>query len=350
MATAPAEARRAVPWKTIGLLLLVLSSLALVGALIWGATIASGVPDPTDDAVRKSMSGGAVVVGAGILVFREGLETILVLSAITASMVGANAAQRRPIAAGGGVALLASIATWFVVVAILNAVNAPEYQVQAVTGWVAIAVLLVVMNWFFHRVYWTGWIQHKNRAKRRLLALPGDAHRQVLFGLGLLGFTSVYREGFEVVLFLQTLRLNSNALTVLAGVAVGLYLTVTVGVLTFVAHRRLPYKKMLVLTGGLLACVLLVMVGEEINEMQLANWITSTPLPGGIHFPDWMGTWFSLYADWQTLGAMALAAVFVAGSYIVANYVRVRRPRRRGEEPAVRPDLAPGLPVTTSSN
>jgi high-affinity iron transporter len=349
MAVVPAETMRAVPWKTIGLILLVASSLALVGALVWGAATAAGVPDPTDDAVRQNMSTGSVIVGAGILVFREGLETILVLSAITASMVGANATQRKPIAAGGGIALIASIVTWFVVVAILDAVNAPELQIQVVTGWIAIAVLLVVMNWFFHRVYWTGWIQRKNRAKRRLLALPGDAHRQILFGLGLLGFTSVYREGFEVVLFLQTLRLNSSALTVLAGVAVGLYLTVTVGVLTFIAHHRLPYKKMLVFTGAMLSGVLLLMVGEEIAEMQLANWMTSTPLPGGIQFPDWMGTWFSLTADWETLTAMFLAAVFVVGSYVVANYVRVRRPQRRGEEPAVRPEQAPGLQATSSN-
>lgn len=349
MAVARAKHRGGVPWKTVGLVLLVASSLALVAVLIWGATTAAGVPDPTDVAVRKNMSVGSVIIGAGILVFREGLETILVLSAITASMVGANAAQRRPIAAGGGVALLASIATWFVVVAIMNAVEAPEYAIQAVTGWIAIAVLLVVMNWFFHRVYWTGWIQRKNRAKRRLLSLPGDPQRQVLLGLGLLGFTSVYREGFEVVLFLQTLRLNSSALTVLAGVAVGFYLTVTVGVLTFIAHHRLPYKKMLVFTGGLLGVVLLIMVGEEIAEMQLAGWMASTALPGGITFPDWMGTWLSLYANWETLGAMAVAALFVAGSYVVANSIRVRRPRRRGERPAFRPEEAPSLPMAPGS-
>jgi len=226
------------------------------------------------------------------------------------------------------------------VVAILNAVDAPELQIQAATGLVAVIVLLVVMNWFFHKFYWTGWIQTHNRAKRRL-SLPGSPRQRLLFGLGLVGFASVYREGFEVVLFLQTLRLQSSAVTVLLGVLVGLYLTVTVGILTFVVHHRLPYKRMLTLTGVMLGAVLLVMVGEEINELQLAGWMTTTALPLGIRFPDWMGTWFSLFANWETLGAMALAGTFVIGSYYLANYVKVRRPRARGEREAVRAEAAP---------
>ncbi|MGH7912417.1 MAG: FTR1 family protein [Candidatus Dormibacteraceae bacterium] len=316
-----------------------ISALVVLGALIWAAVGAAGNPDPTAPAARH-MSTGAVIIGAGILVFREGLETILVLAAITASMAGANASQRKPVATGGLLGFGAAIATWFVAVAVLNAVDAPELQVQAATGLLAVVVLLIVMNWFFHKIYWTGWIQTQNRAKRRL-SLPGSPRQRLLFGLGLVGFASVYREGFEVVLFLQTLRLQSSAWTVLFGVLIGLYLTLTVGALAFIAHHRLPYKRMLTLTGVMLGVVLLVMVGEELNELQLAGWMSTTALPFGIQFPDWMGTWFSLFANFETLIAMVASAGFVIGSYYLANYVRVRRPRARGERAAIRPESAP---------
>lgn len=36
--------------------------------------------------------------------------------------------------------------------------------------------------------------------------LPGTALRTTVLGLALLGLTSVYREGFEIVIFLQGLR------------------------------------------------------------------------------------------------------------------------------------------------
>jgi high-affinity iron transporter len=41
--------------------------------------------------------------------------------------------------------------------------------VQAATGLLAIVVLLVVMNWFFHKLYWTRWISLHNQRKRQLL-------------------------------------------------------------------------------------------------------------------------------------------------------------------------------------
>ena len=186
-----------------------------------------------------------------------------------------------------------------------------------------VLVLLVVMNWFFHKVYWGGWITLHNRKKKELLGRAGESllgrHRVVL-GLALLGFSSFYREGFEVVLFLQSYRLRLGNELVMAGSAVGLLLSGMVAILTFVAHRRLPYRRMLVLTGILLGGVLIVMVGEQVQEMQLAHWISTTeikPLTGVV--PAWCGTWFSVYPTVETITGQLLAAGLVIGSYFAAR-------------------------------
>ena len=155
----------------------------------------------------------------------------------------------------------------------------------------------------------------------------------MLLGLALLGFTSVYRECFEIVVFLQNLREIYGAGVVLEGVVIGLLFTGAVGVLTFGLHQRLPYRRLLIITGVLLLFVLLVQVGEEVNEMQLAGWIGTTEIHG-LTIPGWMGTWFSLFNNWETFAAQFLAVVIVVGSYLAAQYVRVWRPRRQGHQPA----------------
>jgi high-affinity iron transporter len=43
-----------------------------------------------------------------------------------------------------------------------------------------------------------------------------------------------------------------------------------------------------------------------------------------------------MYSTWETLGVQLVAAMFVIGSYYAAEYVKVRRPRRQGQQPAVR--------------
>ena len=305
-----------------------------VGLVVVSWHAQGGTADPTDPAGAHRLGNTTVVIDSAILVFREGLETILVLAAITASFLGANRIYRRPVAAGSGLALGAGVLTWFGVVWLIGRFHGSELSIQAATGIPALIVLLIVMNWFFHKVYWTGWISHHHKRRRGLLGGDAEtAQRRMLLGLALLGFTSVYRECFEVVVFLQNLRELYGASVVLEGVVIGLLFTAAVGVLTFGLHQRLPYRRLLIITGVLLLFVLLVQVGEEVNEMQLAGWIGASEIHG-LTIPGWMGTWLSLFGNWETFAAQFLALGIVIGSYLAAQYLRVWRPRRRGRQPA----------------
>jgi high-affinity iron transporter len=316
------------------------SPLVLVFAgLVWLAAHSSGgVPDPTDP--NAHLSNGAVIIDSALLVFREGLESILVLAAVLASFLGTNVAYRRPVAGGAGLGIAATIGTWFLAVWLIGQLGGGGLDVQAATGVLAVVVLLVVMNWFFHRVYWTGWIAHHHGRRKRLLAnAPHAGVRATLLGFALLGFTSIYREGFEIVIFLQNLRLRAGDGTVLAGVGLGALFTAITGFITFKMHHKLPYKRMLVLTGVLLGFVLIVMVGESVQELQLAGWVPTTEI--GVNIPGWAGLWFAIFPTVEGLVAQVLAAAAVLGSYYVAEHLKVRRPKRRGEQPAVRPEKPP---------
>jgi high-affinity iron transporter len=301
--------------------LLIVAAAIVLGILIWQAVTANGAPDPTLPHTSKTVA----LLDIAVLVFREGLECILVLSAITASMVGDRRVHRRPVAVGAGVGFIATLVTWIIAVSIVNnlAQSVPALDLQAATGLLAVIVLLVVMNWFFHKVYWGGWIGLHNRKKKELLSRADDSRiseRRLVLGLGLLGFASLYREGFEVVLFLQGYYLQMGAPIVLGGALLGLLLSALVAVLAFVAHSRLPYRKLLISTGVMLGFVLLIMVGEQAQEMQLASWIPTTKIAALESVtPDWMGVWFAVYPTVETLLAQLLAAILVIGSYYAAR-------------------------------
>src|SRR4051794_35486113 len=315
-----------------------IAGLALLAGAVWlMATADTGPVDPTEVAAPQSR--GTVVFNAAMIVFREGLEAVLIFAAITASFVGANAHRKRPVILGAAVSFAASVATWFVVQAVLDAASPLGPRLEAITGFIAIVVLLVVLNWFVHKVYWTGWIAKHHRQRRKLLGM--QVGFSATFGLVALGFTSVYREGFEVVLFLQNLELKSGSGVVLEGVAIGLAATAAVGVLTFVAQRKLPYKKMLIATGVLIGVVLVVMIGGTALSFQDLGWLPRHDTPFTV--PQWMGSWFEMYSTWETLAAQVLAALFVIGSYYAAERMKVRAPLARGETPAHRAEAPPAL-------
>jgi high-affinity iron transporter len=294
-----------------------LALLPILAILVWQGVTSSGNPDPT---VPKTGHWSAIL-DISVLVFREGLETILVLAAITAGLAHKNENKHHtlPIFSGAGLGIVATIITWFIVRGIVSDLTTvvPALALQAATGLLAVVVLLVVMNWFFHKVYWGGWISLHNRRKRSILG-GHEAPWLVFWGLVVLGMSSVYREGFEIVLFLQSYYLKLGHGTVLAGALIGVALSAVMAVLTFWAHQRLPYRKMLIATGVLLGIVLLVMVGEEANEMQLAGWISTTNIPWMAKLtPDWAGVWFSIFPNWETVAAQVVAFVLVVGSYFL---------------------------------
>src|SRR6266568_1515120 len=304
------------------------AAICVIGVITWQGVTAHGAPDPTQPNTTPTVA----FLDIGVLVFREGLECILVLAAITASMTGTKRAYRRPVGAGAGMAFVATLITWFIAVRIVGQLNesVPALDLQAATGLLAVIVLLVIMNWFFHKIYWGGWIRSHNRRRKALLSNGAAAEisrARLRWGLILLGFTSLYREGFEVVLFLQSYNLRLGGGVVLKGALLGVMLSGLVAILTFVLQQRLPYRKMLITTGILLGVVLLVMVGEQAQEMQLAHWIGRTEIGWLASLtPAWAGLWFAVFSTVETLAAQFIAAILVIGSYYGARHFRGAAP------------------------
>ena len=306
--------------------------------------------DELEDAratLGDSASRTTVVTNAAIIVFREGLEAVLILAAITASFVGIRRRLRRPVLVGAILGLIASVY---------------HLGARADAARVAVAVRREARGGGGARRHRRAPVDHQLVLPPRLLervdrALPPPAAQAAgegasagfwsaqALGLAVLGLTSVYREGFETVLFLQSLELSAGATAVIEGAGLGLALTLGVAVLTFALQRKLPYKKMLIVTGLLIAVVLVVMVGQTARTMQGTGWLPITPLDWEI--PSSLGLWVGIFPSVETLVAQVAAIVFVIGSYVVATELKVKRPQRRAALQKVEPGEPSEPPKTT---
>jgi high-affinity iron transporter len=272
-----------------------------------------------------------VVTNAAVIVFREGLEAVLILAAVMASLLGPARRHRRPMLIGAALALVASAITFVLAQTVLTSLAQYGEKLEAIVGLIAIGVLLLVLNWFFHRVYWTEHLSRFHKRRKRLLGMA-ESGLWASQGVGfvLLGFSTVYREGFETVLFLQALELNSGLVVVLQGVALGGAAVLAVAFLTFKLERKLPYKRMLIVTGVLLTAVLAIMVGKTARTMQGVGWIPITPLD--FEPPYWAGLWLGIFPAVETIAAQIGAFVFVVGSYLLAERIRTRGRRRAARD------------------
>ena len=270
----------------------------------------------------------SVVTNTAIIVFREGLEAVLILAALTAGMAGAQRRFRRPLLLGAAGALVASVATFVVAQTVLESLTRYGEKLEAVVSIVAIAVLLVILNWFFHKVYWSEHLAGLHGRKKTLLRGAGlTAAAAQVAGLAMLGFSAVYREGFETVLFLQAIVLEAGVGPVAEGVALGLAGVAVIAVATIALQRKLPHRRMLELTGVLILAVLVVMVGKTVQVCQVVGWLPVHAVDG-VRLPYWVGAWFGVFPTWEGIAAQAAAVLLVVGSYVAAERLRAQRRRR----------------------
>ncbi|WP_034383511.1 FTR1 family protein [Deinococcus sp. YIM 77859] len=289
-----------------------------------------GALKETAEALGTEVAPAAAATNAGVIVFREGLEAVLILAALMGSLRRPEVRHlRRPMWLGALGALAATAATWFVLSGTLGLFARYGEKLEAVVSVIAIGVLLLIMNWFFHQVYWTDRMAAFQKQKHGLTTGRSPQLAQWI-GLVVLGFTSIYREGFETVLFLQSLVLQSGTVPVLTGTGLGVLSVLGVGVLVFALQARLPMKKLLVWTGMMICAVLAVMVGNTVHVLQLVGWFPVHPL--GTAFPSWASLWLGLYPTWEGLVAQVVAVVAVVGSYFAAEGLKARQLEARRRE------------------
>jgi len=285
------------------------------------------------EAVSGNSSPLALATNAAIIVFREGLEAVLILASLMAGFKSLEKRRlRKPMWWGAAAAGLASVATWWLAQGVMTSLARYGETLEAIVSIIAIGVLLLITNWFFHQNYWTDHIAGLHSKKKGLV---GGSAGQWL-GLAMLGFTSVYREGFETVLFLQALVLEGGLGIIVLGTLAGLAATLLIGLVIFRLQVRLPYKKMLIVTGIFIGVVLLTMVGNTVHVLQLVGWIPLHPIRF-VTPPYWLGMWFGLYATWEGISLQVVAGAFVIGSYFLAEQMQkrtIKQRMQRGSGPA----------------
>lgn len=284
--------------------------------------------------VKVGLSPTAAALSAVLIVAREGLEAVVILAALLAGLRGPeNAGIRRRIGAGAWLALAASAGLFAVSRTVLQGLSRYGETLEAVISLIAVIILLMVTNWVFHKYYWTGWnarlrdlskaAQSKKATRWENLALVG------------VGFMTIFREGFETTLFMQSLILEAGMRPVLIGLAIGGLLIAALGFAVFAIGAKLPYRKMLVVTGVLVVFVLFTFLGSTTRIFQTIGWLPVHPIPG-LELPAWMGVWLGLYPTWEGLLIPFATFAYVGGMWLWVKFASRRAERREirlGEDP-----------------
>jgi high-affinity iron transporter len=239
------------------------------------------------------------------IIVREGFEAILIIAALIAFLVKSrNQSRVKSIHIGVVVGILASFATAYIIHEILHLSMASQ---EVLEGWimlVAVAVLFSVSYWLVSKIDNKRWQEYINKQMRGALS-KGNT-----FTLGLVAFISVYREGFETVLFYKALYLyagDDGTAGILPGFLAGCLVLALVFYLINTLGMRIPIKWFFGFTSVLLYYMAFTFMGKGIHELQMGEQI---PMTSADFLPSL--SWLGMYPTWETfIGQAVLFGAFV---------------------------------------
>ena len=253
-----------------------------------------------------------------LIIVREGFEAILVIGAIAAFLIKTGHSDRlRAIWWGSAIGVLASIVTAVVLQTTLRAIPASRDLLEGITMLIAVALLFSVSYWLISKVEAANWQKFIREQVSSALERGGGK------ALAFASFLAVYREGAETALFYQALLGEAQHLTVpiLAGVAVGGGVLAVVFTLFHRFGVKIPLRPFFAATSGLLYLMAFVMAGRGVHELQDANVIGATQVPG-VPTVELLG----VFPTVETLVAQGVLVVALAVALTV-SFRRARAPQ-----------------------
>jgi high-affinity iron transporter len=243
----------------------------------------------------------------GIL-FREGMEAMLVIVALAAGARGAGRQRANSIYLGAGLAIVASILLAWAVNHLIT--DDASDTLEGVFQLLAAATLFYVSSWLTSKSQsnrWRSFISHKLESADRSV-IPG-------FALALTGFLAVMREGAETIVFFQALRNGANEIAEQHAITAGMIAAAIALAATFVvvqrAADRIPLSLIFKTTSILLYAMAVIFVGQGIASLQEASVVPAT-------FVDYVPTvaMLGLFPTIQTIAAQSLLMMLAAAAIL----------------------------------
>ncbi len=257
------------------------------------------------------------------VIFREGLESVLILGAILTYLEASRNTKYKPyVYYGVIIAIGATAVTWYVASYLIKISGANRELIEAIAALSATAVLFYVSFWILNKIEHKKWMEFV-KAKVWQASTTGGVMVFVM-----LSFFTVYREGFETVLFYEAMFGFAKYMELYVGLGfvVGLGTLLAIYYVTRKLGKRLPLKMLFALTMGVGAYLSIAFLGNAIRELQTLDIIPYTSMLGTIPRLDInMAKMTGIYPTLETV----IGQIILLGIYLgAASYVLILRPRK----------------------
>jgi high-affinity iron transporter len=209
-----------------------------------------------------------------VIFLREGVEASMIIAILLAYLNRIGRREHfRDVFIGVGAALILATAGGAVAYTTIRSYDGSRVQTifETVTYLVAATVL----------TYMTFWMRSHARSLSKELRARAEAalDGRARWGLGLLAFQAVGREGLETVVFTLAIIFSTSAASALSGAVIGLAGSLAIAFVIYRLGHRLNLSRFFTVIGVLLMVFAAGLLADSVQNMQELGWLPVLDTP-----------------------------------------------------------------------
>lgn len=271
---------------------------------------------------QKQLSAGLTFWLAAGIFTREAFESVLIIVTLL-GVIRSIGSQKAAYFVHGGwlLAVAIGVITWFFSGWLMAMSGAQRELMEGMIALLAVVVLLYLGFWLHRRSEigkWRAFIDEMVNT-----AVSGNK----LLILGGVSFMAVFREAFEVVLFLRALLLEagtSQSMAVLGGVLSSFVVVLVLAALLVKFSVRLPLRQLFSISSVVMVLLAVVLTGKAVRSFQEVGWLSITNFPWDVRI--------DLLGVYPTYESLLPQLVVVATSFLLLAWGK--RAVRLAQQPA----------------
>ncbi|TBL79829.1 FTR1 family iron permease [Paenibacillus thalictri] len=253
-------------------------------------------------------------VDAGLILLREGVEALLVLTALLAFLhrTGQSAKQSW-IWSGAGVGIVLSVVLAVVLTYTLSSVatGSAREMLEGVIGLVSVVLMLTVGAWLHSKSQAKAWNEY---IKQQVGSALASGNLWSLFTISLL---AILREGAETTIFYIGMAPSIEPLKLIEGIAAALLILIVLGYAIIKGSMRIPIRPFFTCATLFIYYLVVKFLGQSVHALQVSGKL-------GAHVPGYLpqASWLGMYPTWETFIPQMLVVLFILFQFVRMEWKR----------------------------
>lgn len=218
---------------------------------------------------------GYNAIDAMLILLREGVEAlIIIITLISALKASGTTKGKKWVYLGAIGGIIASVLAAVLLSKLLPSVSAGKSRefIEGIVGIIAVIFMLFVGAWLHNKSSITGWQDFINKS------LKSATKTGNLFGIALLSFLVVFREGAETVLFYAGILPKISLNSLIMGILLAIILLIVIAFIFNYCSKLLPIHRLFKIMTWLIYVLGFKILGVSVHILQLNQQLPYHPI------------------------------------------------------------------------